>query len=96
MSVYEEIARKLQARFSHAKVEFEGESILYDNAVFYRITIKMGEPFTGNMLSEIRVVAREYNFAFLDFITVCRNGNIVVDFWIIPLRQQNKPKVANV
>jgi hypothetical protein len=87
--VYELIATRLQAYFPHAKVSFEGSSILYENGIFYRIRYQVNEPFTENLLNIIRNIAREHNFGLLDFIAYCENGNLAIDFWIIPLNTKN-------
>lgn len=94
MSVYDLIAKRLQAYFPHAQVVFEGSSILYEDGIFYKIRYDTSEPFTGNLLNIIRAITREHNFALLDFIIYCENGKLTVDFWIIPLRQQNNSEAG--
>lgn len=96
MSVYDLIVKRLQAYFPHAKVIHEGSSIIYDDAVFYRIKYEVNEPFTANLLKIIKDIIHEHNFALLDFDFYCENGKPTIDFWIIPKNKLKPVAVGEV
>ncbi|MCI4409212.1 MAG: hypothetical protein JHC26_08980 [Thermofilum sp.] len=96
MDVYEEIANKLQSRFSNAKVEFVGESILHIDALVYRILFDTQEPLDAYRIKEIKDLVSEFNFVFVDFGVKCTNGKIDMMFWIMPKPEIKPVKVGEV
>ncbi|MEM3973719.1 MAG: hypothetical protein QW320_05060 [Ignisphaera sp.] len=94
--IYKEIAKKLQARFDHARIEFEGKSILHSGSVCFDLFMETQEPLTGQMINEIKDVAHEFNHMLIDIMVWCENGKINMSFWLMPETEAKQLKISEI
>jgi len=94
--IYEEIVKKLQARFDHTRIEFKGKSVLHSGSVLFDLFVETQEPLTGQMIREIKDVAHEFNHILIDIMVSCENEKINMSFWLMPETEAKQIKVSEI